>query len=263
MLCVALCGLLVACQAALPRIEAALGSQSLWVQTEATIAGAPILALQKPGQGPLRIYLEGDGNAFTAQGLASRNPTPQTPVGLELALADTSGQPLLYLGRPCQWVSLTATCSKPVWTSQRFTAQVLNDYTTLVAALTQGREAELVGFSGGAYLAYGVGRTLPNIARVTTVAGNLNPNLINRHHRVPEVAVAPLAPLQHALQLHMFWGEKDRVIPPALAATMAAETAASCKESQKIPGLTHVKGWAEWWRENNNIHENCGGRSGI
>ncbi len=249
-ICIALCGVLVACQPNLPRIEALLGPQTLWVPSQASIGGAPIQVLTKAGQGQLRVYIEGDGNAFSAQGLPSLNPTPHTPVGLNLAIADTTEQPLVYLGRPCQWVSLTAACTKPVWTSERFTPEVLRDYTSLVASLAQGQEVELVGFSGGAFVAYGVGRALSNVVRVTTVAGNLNPNFINQHHRVPSLLVAPLPPLQHPLHLQMLWGARDNVIPAALGTTMAAEADASCKASHMIPGTTHVKGWVGWWNEN-------------
>jgi pimeloyl-ACP methyl ester carboxylesterase len=134
-----------------------------------------------------------------------------------------------------------------VWTTQRFTASVQADYAKLVAQLTGGQVERLVGFSGGAWVAYGVAQQLPQVPVVVTVAGNLNPNLINRHHRVPALEVAPWPTPRRDLSLTMLWGAKDTTIPAPLAARMAAETVAGCRHTQVVPGTTHVKGWAAWW----------------
>ncbi len=244
---VACCVFLVACQRAAPNLEAYLTHQPAWEQEGATIAGALIVVLQRPGIGPLRVYLEGDGNAFTARGRPSLSPTPQTPVGLQLALADSSGQPLIYLGRPCQWVAPNKACGPEVFTTQRFTQAVLDDYTTLIARLSANNPTELVGFSGGAYLAYAVAQNLAQVRQVITVAGNLNPNLVNRYHRVPEMTVGTVTPRTEPLALTMLWGSRDAIIPAALVSTMATQTPAHCRSSQVVRNATHVKGWSEWW----------------
>jgi hypothetical protein len=85
------------------------------------------------------------------------------------------------------------------------------------------------------------------VRRVITVAGNLNPNLINRHHRVPEMAVAPWPIPRTDLALMMLWGARDTTIPTPLATLMATETVAGCKTSLTVKGTTHVKGWVDWW----------------
>jgi len=249
----AICGLLVACQAIPRTLPDALGKSTAWQAGEATIADTPIAYAQRAGVGPWRVYVEGDGNAFTAQGRPSPNPTPWQPVGLQLAQADTSGAPVLYLGRPCQWVSLTAVCQPPVWTTQRFSPQVLADYTRVIGQLTQGQPAEIIGFSGGAWVAYGVAQQLPALTRVVTVAGNLNPNLINQYHRVPEMVVAPWPPRRQDLPLIMLWGAHDTTIPPKLAAALAAGLPAGCNYSQTIPDTTHVKGWVAWWAQTDRV----------
>lgn len=242
-----LCGALAACQAVPRGLAGQLVHHSLWQEGQALVAGAPVAYAWRPGQGPWRVYVEGDGNAFTAQGRPSPNPTPLQPVALQLAQRDASTAPVLYLGRPCQWVRPTAACTRSVWTTQRFTQAVMADYTQLVQQLTGGQVRLLVGFSGGAWVAYGVAQQLPQVPAVVTVAGNLNPNLINRHHRVPELAVAPWPNPRQDLSLTMLWGAKDTTIPAVLATHMATATVAGCKQSQTVPGTTHVKGWPAWW----------------
>ena len=51
----------------------------------------------------LTIYLEGDGNAWRTRYSLSSDPTPRTPMVLELAALDPSSS-LAYLARPCQYV---------------------------------------------------------------------------------------------------------------------------------------------------------------
>ncbi len=66
----------------------------------------------------LRVYLEGDGLAWRSRRHVSDDPTPVSPVALQLMLADPN-KDLAYLGRPCQFVHNGA-CRDTLWTSARF-----------------------------------------------------------------------------------------------------------------------------------------------
>lgn len=223
--------------------------------TEVMLSGLPVTVIDikktLSKHESVHLYIEGDGDAFTPQGTPSANPTPRTPVALQLALADTTAARTLYISRPCQWVDVTQypKCKKAAWTTQRFTSAVLQDYTALIEELTQNQSLTLIGYSGGAWLAYGVGQRLENATAVISVAGNLNPNAVNAHHHVPLMDVAPFTQPEKPLPMLMLTGGKDRVIPPKLSEAMQAERPAGCVTLKVIPEATHTEGWVENWRQ--------------
>ncbi|MBY0406928.1 MAG: hypothetical protein K2Q01_04500, partial [Rickettsiales bacterium] len=63
---------------------------------------------------PVRVYIEGDGNAWLTRSQPSPDPTPFVPVALQLALRDPSAN-VAYIARPCQYITGPA-CDIPVWT---------------------------------------------------------------------------------------------------------------------------------------------------
>ena len=48
----------------------------------------------------ISIYIEGDGRSWIDRNTISSNPTPTTPLALELAALDQSPK-VIYLARPC------------------------------------------------------------------------------------------------------------------------------------------------------------------
>jgi hypothetical protein len=212
-----------------------------------TLDESPVILLEKSGTTPwVRVFIEGDGSAFTPTGQPSGNPTPRTPIALQLMQADTSGATLYYLGRPCQWVALPqAGCTSARWTTQRFTPELLAAYTQQVQQLSNGRPTELIGFSGGAWFAVNIAAQLPNVVGVRAVAGNLNPNLINAHHRVPAMVVGE-GEAGTPKPLLYYSGGRDRVIPPKLVAEMVEGR--PCSRVLSFPKTTHTKGWEEAWQ---------------
>ena len=210
--------------------------------------GPIVWAAQRPTARLVHIYIEGDGAAFTPDGRPSLNPTPHKPVALRLALADKSGARVVYLGRPCQWQQGHPQCQNPArWTDERFEEDVVEAYTRVLADIAHDKPTELIGFSGGAWIALQVGARVPSVQRVRTVAGNLLPNAVNRYHQVKQIDVAPYPEaVSHVPQWHV-WGGRDNVIPTTMAEVYKQTVSPTCAQWAEAPKATHTKGWEEIW----------------
>lgn len=178
-------------------------------------------------QGVLRVYIEGDGRAYLSRSQVSGDPTPLNPIALQLAKAD--GGNVLYLARPCQYVQAptrTECRDRNLYTTGRWSETAIAAYTALLTPYTANKPLELVGYSGGAYIALAVAGRLPagSVQRVITVAGNLSPNAVFTHHHVSKVETAPLnwQQLGDIPQLH-YVGSRDAVIPASLKDSYVAE----------------------------------------
>lgn len=177
----------------------------------------------------------------------SGDPTPLNPVALHLAQADPL-QPVLYLARPCQFVRNNACNNIARWTDLRFTQDVAEAYTQAVAELTNGQPVELVGYSGGAWVALQVAARLPNVTAVRTVAGNLDPAYVNQLHHASPMEIAPWpspSRLSEVSQVH-YTGEEDDVVPPQVA--LRFTDIQPCSRVVRVP-VNHHAGWEERWRQ--------------
>jgi hypothetical protein len=216
----------------------------------------PYVAMARWGGGRvLTVYIEGDGRAWSL-GAPPGNPTPRTPVGLELALADP-GAPLLYLGRPCQFMAWRAdACPPRLWTSGRFGADVIEAMdAAVVAAERRGgtHSLVLVGYSGGAAVAALLALRHPETALLVTVAGVVDHAAWTRLH-----AVAPLADSLNAAdqidllaripQVHLA-GSADAIVPPALAADLVARYPNGAGAIIEITPNRHDCCWQQDWAE--------------
>jgi hypothetical protein len=210
---------------------------------------------------PVRVYIEGDGRAYLDAGHVSADPTPQAPVGLELARADTAPN-VVYLARPCQYLGhpLPAECAdRTLYTTRRWSPEVVDAYVRAIAPLaTPARPVTLTGFSGGAYLALAVASRLPegSVSHVTTVAGNLLPNAVAGAHRIPGLDEALIAPLDFtklaAIPQTHYVGTADKVIPASLKDSFLAAAGPAGREAYasrkwqwiQVSGATHTTGWS-------------------
>ena len=77
--------------------------------------------ITEPGS-TLKVYIEGDGNAFDKNGMPTDNPTPKSIFLRKIAAEDPSPN-VVYLGRPCQYVK-TGVCSEKDWTTGRFSKKL-------------------------------------------------------------------------------------------------------------------------------------------
>lgn len=201
----------------------------------------------------LRVYVEGDGRAWVNTSTPSIDPTPRQATGLELALADPSGQ-AVYLARPCQYVT-TARCIPAYWTSHRFAPEVI---AATDAALEQlrarypGRDLILTGYSGGAAVAALVAARRQDVAGLITVAGNLDPDTWTRMQQLSPLSgsLNPAAAWPQLITLpQIHWvGAADTVVPQSVARAFAERFPPQHRPPIVVrPGFDHACCWqAEW-----------------
>ncbi|SFP47086.1 alpha/beta hydrolase fold [Ectopseudomonas composti] len=202
----------------------------------------------------LVIYLEGDGFAWLTSTRPSADPTPLTPVALQLALAQPSGA-AAYLARPCQFIATQPACSRDYWTDARFAPEVVSSLDQAADQLKTRVGAQqliLVGYSGGGALALLLAARRDDVARVVTVAGNLDPQAWTTHHRLQPLKRS-LNPADQRLALagkrqqHLVGG-RDRIVPAVLASAFNdAYPPDTPSRVYLLPEHDHACCWARDW----------------
>lgn len=198
-----------------------------------------------PNTAAYKIYIEGDGHAFNAQGKVSSDPTPQENTLREIAFNDTSPN-VIYLARPCQFV-LNGICSPRHWSSARFAPEIMNSIAEAIQKIATNHPVILIGYSGGAQIAGLVAVNKPWIQtkKLITIAGNLDHQAWTEYHKLP--------PLNESMyltdykknyikipQIH-YVGANDDNIPPQLTLSFVGP------EHQKtviiVPDADHSQGF--------------------
>lgn len=209
-----------------------------------------------PGDGPLVVYIEGDGQAWINRGQLSDDPTPSDPISLRLAALDEAPS-LLYLARPCQFVTGSArrNCAPRYWSEARYAPEVIeaaSEAIDRVKAEAGKASIELVGYSGGGVVAALLAARRRDVRKVIAVAANLDVAAWTAYHRVtplsqsldPADFTAALAKVPQVI----FVGERDEVVPPALAAAYRAKLPAVAPVAVRpVAGFTHECCWSERW----------------
>lgn len=205
----------------------------------------------------LTVYIEGDGFAWASRSQPSSDPTPRTPVALQLALAQLQGQ-AVYLARPCQFIDAQKTgCHQRYWTDARFAPQVVQSMNEAVDEMKQvfkAKEIVLVGYSGGGAIAALLATRRDDVVRLVTVAGNLDHEAWTRHHRVSKLSGSLNPALEAAglgaLPQTHFIGSKDKVITPMLANQWPVPIRGSDSANViVVQEFDHVCCWVENWTE--------------
>ena len=198
---------------------------------------------------PVRVYIEGDGNAWLTRSQVSPDPTPLDPTALNLAVRDSAPN-VAYLARPCQYVTSPA-CAPKYWTSAQFSEPVI---TSVNEALNhwQGHKIELVGYSGGAAVVMLTAARRTDVISIRTVAGNIDTQTFTDIHHVSPLSES-MNPASFALhtalvpQLH-FVGDKDLVVPrPIAEAYQGRLPAVNCSAINVVNGVDHYSGWQDQW----------------
>lgn len=197
----------------------------------------------------LHVYLESDGTPWIRKRLAAPDPTPRTPLMLELMSLDPA--PALYLGRPCyHGLSGTPPCAPGLWTGSRYSEAVVASMAGALKRITpDDRELVLLGYSGGGVLAMLLAEQLPQTRMVVTVAANLDTARWAELHRQPPLPdslnPATRSPLPaHIKQLHIA-GEQDENVPPGLIRDAIAHQPVAV--FQTLPQQDHSCCWRAAW----------------
>lgn len=223
-------------------------------QAETFRVGAfDLLALRRGGPGELlTIYIEGDGAPWHSPWSPPADPTPQRPVALAMAAADTTSN-VAYLGRPCQYLDGGALqgCSVEYWTKRRFAPEVLAAYMVALDSLKVRHgvaRLNLVGHSGGGVIATLLAQRRNDIDTLATVASPLALEAWVQHHRVSPLngsldPVTSVTPVLAGKAVH-FAGEKDTVVPPAV---IAAFVHAQGGRVVRLADQDHECCWVSAW----------------
>jgi len=237
-------------------IAAAESFQKIYIKTDPfTIVS---YARLKQPEKPIVFYLEGDGLAWRRRNQVSLDPTPRDPMGLKLAVRDEAPN-VIYLARPCQYESRTkdALCDDSAyWTNKRFSEEIIASINQAIDVWKErvgASHIHLVGYSGGGAVAVLIAARRDDVLSLKTVAGNLNPQELNRHHRVSPLSGSldpmQMAPLISQLPQVHYGGEADRVVPFFIIQSFLEQLEnKGCGEVVRVPGADHKHGWLSVWQ---------------
>lgn len=198
--------------------------------------------ITQPG-GRYKIYIEGDGYAFSAYGQPTSDPTPHGTLMRELAFGDDAPN-VVYLARPCQYVADGA-CVQKYWTTARFAPEVVTASREAVRRIAGQAPVVLIGFSGGAQVA-GLIAVRPEglrVEKVVTIAGNVDHREWTAYHHLPPLDesenLADYRATFRALAQAHFVGEDDDVVPAFLVRDFVGNDALI----HVVKGATHNTGY--------------------
>jgi pimeloyl-ACP methyl ester carboxylesterase len=184
------------------------------------------------------------------------DPTPLSPIGFQLALADPHPS-VLYLARPCQLTRITERkdCHIKLWTSARFSSAVVNTTNKAIDRYiksTISKKIIIIGYSGGGAVAALVAAFRNDIIGIVTVSGTLNHEAWTSHHKVTPL-YGSLNPtnfsteLKEIPQFH-FIGENDEVMPIKIAKSYVKSLGQNNKSKLLVlKNYNHSCCWVKNW----------------
>lgn len=201
----------------------------------------------------MHVYIEGDGRPWIKRFQVAKDPTPSSPLVLQLMQRDKYAS--LFLGRPCYFNLIDfglddGGCDTSKWTSARYSKNVVS---SMINALRQELVSEkyhrltLIGYSGGGTLAMLMAQEMDEVDQVITVAANLDIDAWTRHHHYSPLSQS-LNPAHiqrpRPASQHHFVGSQDRVVPPDLNRPFLQRIG---QPLTVIEGFDHRCCWAEQW----------------
>jgi len=208
-----------------------------------------------PGQ-DLNIYLEGDGLAWISRTEPSRDPTPDNPIALRLAVIDSAPN-VVWIARPCQYTNAieNPSCKQYYWTIGRLAPEVVLAVDQAITAAKNSANAKkihLIGYSGGGGLAILIAARRNDVKTIRTVAGNIDHEAFTSFHRVTPMSQSmnPASVATHINKIPQwhFYGEDDKVVPKLIGESyMRKAGVSSCSKIQVISSISHNSGWEILW----------------
>jgi hypothetical protein len=204
------------------------------------------------GSDRLHVYLEGDGTAWVDGRHAAADPTPRSPVALQLMARDPG--PALLLGRPCYHGHYADRgCASSMWTDGRYSEAVVASMAEALAAVRpRAARLTLIGHSGGGTLAMLLAERVDGVDAVVTIAGNLDVAGWARLHDYDALSASldpsVRPPLPGKIRQFHFAGGRDREVPPELIGTGASRQPGGAR-FEVIPEFDHACCWLRKWPE--------------
>ena len=223
------------------------------------VGGFLLLTYLRRGKSPnrrLAVYIEGDGRKWPSPDRPPADPTPRESLVMELAVRHPSN-PVLYIARPCQFLDAhqLAACHPSYWTDRRYAPEVVAAISKAIDRVrteVRAHDVELIGFSGGATIAALLAARRRDVARLITIAGNLDVGAW-----VKDGGLTPLSgsldPADYATALRgldqtHFVGEDDKVVPPLVQKSFMAKLGTASKARLvSVPDFDHHCCWVGEW----------------
>ena len=221
LLAVLVCLSIVGCASNAQRIDALARSAQLqrYVIESNQLPSVVYLRASKGSNQRLFIFIEGDGVPWRAGIAPNTDPTTREPLALEL-MVRTPGD-AAYIGRPCYQRVVTERCTSDLWTSARYSTEIVHAMSLAVKdamSRTNAEDLVLVGYSGGGVLASLIAEQLGRVTAVITIAANLDIDAWAKHHSylpLSESMNPALSTHPHPWnEIHME-GTDDDVVPSA------------------------------------------------
>lgn len=206
-----------------------------------------VISKQNRGEGPIFVFIEGDGRPWVMRHLISSDPTPSKI--LTLNLMENTPFDSVFIGRPCYFgLAQSKNCTKKFWTSHRYSPEIINSMAQIIDKVrSPSQSLTLVGHSGGGSIATLLAAKVSTPVNVITIAGNLDTEAWVRLHGYYPLH-GSLNPISHAnlkgvLHLH-FAGGRDENVPATQIKNF------SQRHNGKYwvqPKFDHVCCWTKEW----------------
>ena len=253
LLAVLVCLSIVGCTSNTQRIDARARSAQLqrYVIESSRLPSVVYLRASTASSQRLLVFIEGDGVPWRAGIAPNTDPTTREPLALEL-MVRTPGNSV-YIGRPCYQRVVTERCTSDVWTSARYSTEIVHAMSLAVKdamSRTQAEDLVLIGYSGGGVLASLIAEQLGRVTAVITIAANLDIDAWAKHHNYLPLSGS----MNPALSTHPHpWyefhmeGADDAVVPSATRDAYFERYPSARRWVLEKHG--HKCCWVEEWKE--------------
>ncbi len=213
----------------------------------------------------LTVFIEGDGAPWENNGFSPpADPTPQKPIGLELAIQETKiqiqtnvqsprtpGRAIAYLSRPCQFVKRHP-CRIDLWTDERFgdlAIQLISQAMVSLVRESNAGKLQIVGYSGGGVVAKLLEKRLDGLVCTVTLAAPLDLDAWTSRLRISPLRTTKFQAstqksTRKVISSH-YIGDHDKLVRLSDLGGYAVPSPHNSVIS--LPGVSHNQGWLQHW----------------